>query len=243
MLVPTIGLVQVGSQSMADRYTYLPCIGFFILIVWGADDLLKRWPEWRKFLPVAGSIALAGCLMVTSIQLNYWQDSIKLLSHTVEVTTGNYAADNCLETPWSRPEKNDEAFLCYAEAVRIEAHYPQAQYNLGMELLKRGAFDEACEHLAIAVKLVPDDAGARYSFGTALMDDGKPDEAAAQFSEELRLTPDETQAHYRLAQALSRENKFAGAVSQYREALRFNQDFSEAKKELGEILAAHPDLS
>ena len=86
-LVPVIGLVQTGVQSMADRYTYIPSIGLFILVVWGANDFLDRWPNWKKFLPLAGGVALAGCLAVTSIQLNYWQDSLKLFSHTIEVTS------------------------------------------------------------------------------------------------------------------------------------------------------------
>ncbi|HXE41433.1 MAG TPA: hypothetical protein VN516_00305, partial [Candidatus Baltobacteraceae bacterium] len=82
-LVPTIGIVQVGSQSMADRYTYIPSIGIFILVAWGASDLLNRWPERKKFLPVAATLALTALLGVTSIQLGYWRNSIALFYHTV----------------------------------------------------------------------------------------------------------------------------------------------------------------
>jgi protein O-mannosyl-transferase len=206
-LVPTIGLVQVGSQSMADRYTYIPSIGLFILVVWGANDILNRWPEWKKFLPVAGSIALAGCLMVTSVQLNYWQNGITLFSHAIKVTTDNYTADNFLGRALDGVGQTDVALLLYAESVRIQPHYPQAQYNLGMALWNKGRLDEACEHLAAAVRLVPENAEARYFLGTALMENGKLDNAVTQFTEALRLKPDFSQARRNLDEALARRGK------------------------------------
>ncbi len=95
-LVPAIGLVQVGVQSMADRYTYLPGIGLFIIVAWGLNDLLNSHPQKAKIAAVAGSLALAGCLAATSIQLNCWRNSVELFRHTVRVTTDNYAAADCL---------------------------------------------------------------------------------------------------------------------------------------------------
>ena len=137
-LVPTIGLVQVGAASMADRYTYIPSIGLFIVIVWGVNDLLERWPNWEKFPPVAGGVALAGCLMVTSIQLNYWRNSLAIFSHTVAVTTDNYTADNFLGRALDGIGQTDAAILLYTESVKIAPHYPEAQYNLGMDLWRQG---------------------------------------------------------------------------------------------------------
>jgi protein O-mannosyl-transferase len=203
-LVPAIGLVQVGSQSMADRYTYIPGIGLFIVIVWGANDLLSRWPEWKKFLPVAGGVALAGCLMATSIQLNYWQDSVKLFSHAIRVTTDNYTACNFLGRALDGIGQKNDALLLYAESVRIEPRYPQAQFNLGMDLWNAGRLNEACEHLKAAVELVPDNAEARYYLGDALMENGKPNEAIAQFTEALRLKPGFVQARRKLDEALAK---------------------------------------
>ena len=105
-LVPTIGLVQVGVQSMADRYLDLPGIGLFILIAWGLNDLVNSRPGWRKPVTAACGLALAGCLVVTELQLSFWRNSLAIFSHTVEVTTDNYAAyvhlGNLLEKPARR---------------------------------------------------------------------------------------------------------------------------------------------
>jgi len=93
---PTIGLVQVGSQSMADRYMYIPSIGLFILVVWGVADFLNWRPHWQRIMTMAGGVALAGCLVGTRIQLSYWQNSIELFRHAIEVTTDNFVAYTCL---------------------------------------------------------------------------------------------------------------------------------------------------
>ena len=114
----------------------------------------------KKILPVAGAVALAGCLMATSIQLNYWQDSIKLFSHTIRVTTDNYTACNFLGRALDGIGQKNDALLLYAESVRIEPHYPQAQFNLGMDLWNAGRLNEACEHLKAAVQLVPRQRGS-----------------------------------------------------------------------------------
>ena len=95
-LVPTIGIVQVGPQAMADRYSYLPSIGLFIVIVWGVNELLAAQPRQKEFATLTGTIALVACLLITSFQLAHWQNSLKLFLHTVEVTTDNYTADTYL---------------------------------------------------------------------------------------------------------------------------------------------------
>ena len=202
-LVPAIGLVQVGAASIADRYTYIPGIGLFIVIVWGSNDFLNRWPEWKKYLPVAGSVALAGCLMVTSIQLNYWRNSIALFSHTIAVTTDNYTACNFLGRALDGIGQNDAAILLYAESVKIAPRYPEAQYNLGMDLWQQGRLDEASKHLADAVQLVPDEAVARYYYAKLLAQRHKTAEAIFQYREALRLTPDFPEAKRELNEILA----------------------------------------
>jgi tetratricopeptide (TPR) repeat protein len=232
-LIPAIGLVQVGSQSMADRYTYLPGIGLFILIVWGLNDFLNFRPQGRKMAMLIGGLALAGCLVCTGIQLNYWQNSIILLRHALEVTTGNFVACNFLGRALDDAGKKDEALLRYAESVRIESHYPQAQYNLGMALLNRGWAEKACEPLAAAVRLMPDDAGARYYFGKALMDGGRLDDAIAQFNEALRLNPNLAGAQSKLALVLIKQGKTAEAIPHFAETVRLLPNDAEARFNLG----------
>ena len=197
-LVPIIGLVQTGVQSMADRYTYIPSIGLFIVIVWGANDLLERRTEWKKFLPAAGGVALTGCLMVTSIQLNYWRNSLALFSHTVAVTTDNYAAYNCLGNVLEQAGDKKDAFALYAESVRVEPDYPLGQFNLGMMLLEYGKPDEGFAHLTIAAKLMPRDPTLQFDLGIFLMQHGRPAEAAVHFENALKDKPDFTQAQKQL---------------------------------------------
>jgi tetratricopeptide (TPR) repeat protein len=203
-LVPAIGLVQAGVQSMADRYTYLPSIGLFIIVAWGLNDVLNFHPQKTKITAVAGSLALAGCLAVTSIQLNYWRNSVELFWHTVQVTTDNYAAENCLGTALENIGKKDDAEKLYAESVRIEPDYPLGQFNLGMILLEQGRADEASNHLAIAAQLASRDPVMQFDFGTYLLQHGKPDEAANHFKAALAAKPDFPEARRSLDEALGK---------------------------------------
>jgi tetratricopeptide (TPR) repeat protein len=203
-LVPVIGLVQAGVQSMADRYTYLPGIGLFIIVAWALNDLLNSHPQKAKIAAVAGSLALTGCLAVSSIQLNYWRDSLSLFLHTVEVTTDNYAAENCLGTALEEAGRKDAAETCYAESVRVEPDFPLGQFNLGMILLEQDKEDEASNHLAIAAQLAPRDPVMQFDFGTYLLQHGKPDEAADHFKAALAAKPDFPEARRSLDEALGK---------------------------------------
>ena len=231
--IPAIGLVQVGAQSMADRYTYLPGIGLFILIVWGLNDFLIFRPQWRKMAMLTGGLALAGCLAGTGIQLNLWQNNVKLLRHAINVTRDNFVACNFLGRVLDDSGQKDEALLLYAESVRIEPHYPQAQFNLGMALLNRGWAEKACEPLAAAVRLVPDNAGARYYFGMALMDGGRLDDATVQFNEALRLNPNLAGAQSKLALVFIKQGKTAEAIPHFAETVRLLPNDAEARFNLG----------
>ena len=247
-LVPTIGLVQVGSQSMADRYMYIPSIGLFVLVVWGVNDFLNWRPHWRRIATLAGGVALAGCLVGTRIQLSYWQNSIKLFTHAIEATTDNFVAYTCLgETLRDLGVNNKEAMtnamrLC-AEAVRISPNSPVAQYNFGMALLQNQRLDEAMEHLDAAARLAPCNSEIQYNLGLVLLLHGKLDEAARYFGAALVEKPDFAEAQRRLAQALSQQSKSKEAIFHYRAALRLKPDFADALNELAWILATTPDSS
>ena len=242
-LVPTIGLVQVGSQSMANRYMYIPSIGLFILVVWGVNDFLNWRPHWRRIAELAGGVALAGCLAGARIQLGYWQNSIKLFRHAIEATADNFVAYTCLgETLRDLGMKKEALMLC-TEAVRIAPNSPVAQYNLGMALLQNQRLDEAIEHLAAAARLAPCNSEILYNLGLVLLLHDKPDEAAKYFAAALVERPDFAEAQRRLAQALSRQSKSKEAIFHYRAALRLKPDFADALNELAWILATAPDSS
>jgi hypothetical protein len=208
-LIPAIGLVQVGVQSMADRYTYLPSIGIFIIAVWGANDLLNSRPQKIKIAALAGAAILTGCLVCTSIQLNYWRNSVALFAHTVQVTTDNYAAEDCLGKSLENIGKNDDAEKFYAEAVRIEPDYPMAQFDLGMIQVGLGKPDDASNHLATAVQISPHNPVMQFDFGIFLAQHGQPDEAVSHFKTALADKPDFAEAQKQLNQILQKTNASA----------------------------------
>ena len=202
-LVPAIGLVQVGVQSMADRYLYLPGIGLFIILAWGLNDLLRLRPHWQRPVLLACGTALAACLAVTEIQLCYWQNSLKLFMHTVEVTTDNYCADTYLGNVLEQAGDKEDALSLYAQAVRIQPDFPLGQFNLGMVLLKKGRLVEASNHLAIAAQLMPRSPQVQYDFGLFLSQQGRPEEAISRFNAALLEKPDFLEALNQLAWILA----------------------------------------
>jgi tetratricopeptide (TPR) repeat protein len=240
-LIPTIGLVQVGSQSMADRYMYIPSVGLFILVAWGLNDFLNWRPHWRRITAFAGGVALAGCLVGTEIQLSYWQNSIKLFRHAIEVTTDNFVAYTCLGETLSDLGLKKEAMMLCAEAVRIAPNSPVTQYNYGMALLQNDRLDEALAHLEAAGRLAPHNSEIQYNLGLFMLLHNKPDEAVSHFAAALVERPDFAAVHYRLAQALSRQHKLKEAIFHYREAFRLKPDLADALNELAWILATAPD--
>jgi len=202
-LVPAIGLVQVGPQAMADRYMYLPSIGLFVLLVWGVDALLAKQPRRKEIAALAGTAALSACLIIASLQLQYWQNSVKLFLHAVETTTDNYTADAYLGGALDNAGLADAALPFYAESVRLAPMFAISQWDLGMALLRKGRAGEAAEHLAVASRLTPGDAVIHCYYGKALAAAGKPDAAKAQFTEALRLKPGDTKAQAALAALLA----------------------------------------
>jgi tetratricopeptide (TPR) repeat protein len=199
-LVPAIGLVQVGVQSMADRYTYLPAIGIFILAIWGVNDLLNSSHRKVAICAFASSAALAACLVLTWLQLRYWQNSLRIFAHTVAVTTDNYAADDCLGKTLNTLGQLDKAADFYNEAVRLEPTYPMAQFDLGMNSLARGDSSGASNHLAIAVQLWPVNPVMQYDFGVFLLQHHDTNNAAAHFHAALADRPDFPEAKEKLEQ-------------------------------------------
>jgi tetratricopeptide (TPR) repeat protein len=188
-LVPAIGLVQVGVQAMADRYTYLPSIGIFILTVWGINDLLDSSARKTTICSFAGSAALTACLVLTRSQLGYWQNSLTIFAHTVAVTGDNYAADDCLGKTLHNMGQFDKAGICYNNAVQLEPTYPMAQFDLAMNLLATGDSNGASNHLATAVQLWPGNADMQYDFGYFLWQHQDTNSAIFHFNAALAARP------------------------------------------------------
>jgi tetratricopeptide (TPR) repeat protein len=235
-LLPVIGLIQLAGYSHADRYTYVPLIGVFVLLVWGAHDLTKRWRYGLMAVAVAGSAAIVLSLALTRCQLGHWKDGEALFRHALRVTESNYTALNNLGNALDKKGHSDEAVLWFQAAIRLKPDYAGAHFNLGAVLDKQGLTDEAISQYQEALRLQPDYADPRNNLGTVLDRKGKTAEAIGQFQEVLRLNPDNVEAHYNLGVALDKKGQIDEAISQYQEAFRLKPDYAEAHYNLGTAL-------
>jgi tetratricopeptide (TPR) repeat protein len=236
-LVPVIGLVQVGSQSMAaDRYTYVPLIGLFIVLAWGIPDLLgRRYP--RSALPVAAALAIVACAILAGRQVRYWANTEVLWTRAVEVTSANYQAHNDLGNILAAQGRVEAAAAHFAEALRLRPDFVEAHNNLGFTLARLGRTDEAMAHFAEALRLRPTYAEAHNNLGLALAAHGRADEAIREFREALRLKPDAAETHVNVAVLLARQGQADEAVRHYAEAIRLEPAAPDAHYLLGQLLA------
>jgi tetratricopeptide (TPR) repeat protein len=233
-LFPVIGLIQVGIQSMADRYTYIPLVGIFILIAWGVPDLLPG-RSGRRVLPVAAGVVVLLCAIAARAQVRFWENGITLWEHAVELTLGmdNYSAHVGLGQILRQQGRLDEAVAHFTEAVRIRPGSPEAHRNLWLALSDQGKFDEAVASLSEAVRLDPGRADNQAELGFALTRLGKTEEAIPHYLEALRLKPDSAEVHNALGCALSGGGKTVEGIQHFREAIRLKPDFAEAHFNLG----------
>jgi tetratricopeptide (TPR) repeat protein len=232
-LVPVIGLVQIGNQALADRYTYVPLIGVFLILAWGGQSLLTRWRIPPPAVRAVVSLAIGAYAAVAWAQVRLWKDGETLLSHTTRVTRANAVAHNNLGVALTAQDRIDAALEQYLEAVRINPDYADAHNNLGNALRAKGRVAEAIEHYEQALRLNASFPDAHYNLGISLAQTGRLEEAIGQYREALRLKPEYPEAHNNLGNALADAGRFDEAIEHYREALRIEPEFAEAHYNLG----------
>jgi len=237
-LVPVIGIVQVGSQAHADRYTYIPSIGIFMIVSWGLKAIIGRMEIDKKLLTEIAPVALVAALCVlTWKQVGCWKNDGTLFSHAIAVTKGNYIAYNNLGYFFERSGRRDDAMAYYQKALNFCPDYAYAHYNLGLLLTDMGRTDEAIVHYRKALEIDPGYTKVHDNLGLLLARLGRTDEALAHFRRAFELNPDHAKAHSNLGALLEMMGRTDEASDHYRKALELDPDLDEAHNNLGLRLA------
>jgi Flp pilus assembly protein TadD len=240
MLVPVIGLVQVGEQSHADRYTYLPQIGLYVIIAWGMADISRRWPQRRMILAAAGGV----CLVVLAVgawrQTQYWKNSEVLWKRTLACTRPSWAVENFLGDHLSDNGKMDEAVAHFRRAAELSPNTAAVRFNLGFALYQKSQLAEAQQELEAALELNPGMTDARIGLGVVLYSQGKIEPAIQQYQQVLAGNPTNTAAWSNLGVALESLGRIDEAIFHYRRALEINPALADAQRNLTRVLSGRP---
>jgi tetratricopeptide (TPR) repeat protein len=232
-LVPVIGIVQVGNQAMADRYTYFPQIGVLIALCWGAASLLRPWPRAALALPAVAAVAL---MALNWRQVSYWHDSVTLWHHALEVNDSSPL--NMLQYASAIEDQGflDDAAQFYRKILEADSQSPQARSNLANILSEQGHQDEAERLLREALRIDPNYALAHTNLGHVLYRQGHVAEAIREHDKALALAPHLKGAYCNLAMAEASLGHVDSAIEHYRQALRLEPDFANAHSGLGNLL-------
>jgi Flp pilus assembly protein TadD len=239
MLAPTIGLVQVGIQSMADRYTYVASVGVSIMVVWAANEWIKtqRW-----ILGAMAVLALGACAILTPRQVAYWRTGETLFQHAIEVTDNNYLAYNNLGFDLSNRGEMERAMSDFQKALAINPNYDEAHNNLGYALAALGRYQEATNEYIKALSLNPRLTEAHNNLGIALGHLGFSDAGMREYQIALEENPRHAGAHNNYGVALAMQGKLDEAIVQFRLSLACQENYASAHSDLGNALAMKGDL-
>jgi protein O-mannosyl-transferase len=245
MLLPVIGLIQVGSQAHADRYTYLPQIGLYLLLAWGITDALasrfatgqiRRGGLQRRIVAVTASLAIIALAWCAHVQASHWRNGESLWGHALAVTSGNFMAHDGLGECLANRGRLDEAIDQFQKALNIAPGYPELETNLILALTKKGRTDEAISHLQTLLKEDPNNAQAHYNLGNALQKKGDSQGAIAAYEKALSIQARYPAAHYYLGIALDQNGQIDEAIAHYQEAVKEQPNYPQAYCLLGNDL-------
>ena len=243
-LIPVIGILQVGAQSMADRYTYMPLIGIFCLIVWGVSDFFPN-TKFRIKSALAG-ITLSGLLIVTWYQLEHWKNSITLFTHAIEVTESQNSnfdlAYNNLGTALFEEGQSQAAIKNYKEAIRLNPKYDDAYYNLGLALLSDKKIGQAITQFEKTIELKPYYFKAYNNIGNALVSEGNLEKAILYFQKAIEKHPNFVDAHFNLANAFTQSNQKEKAIYHFKQVTQLQNQNAEAHFKIGTLYYSQLDF-
>ena len=240
-LLPVIGFVQVGSQAMADRYTYIPIVGLFIAVAWIVADLSRLWGLPKLILTASATMLVAVCAITTWTYLHLWKNSQPLFEHALQVTENNYLAYGILGEEYAERGDLENAVRLYHGALNINPRFILARNNLGIALAQQGKQDLAIDQFTSAIRIKPRNAKAHFNLGTIYEQQGKSDLAIQHYEEALRAQPGYADASFRLATLLGKQGRTIEAIQAYHETLQSQPDRLEALNNLAWLLATHND--
>lgn len=223
-LVPVIGVLQVGAQAMADRYTYLPSLGLFAALVWGVSAWTRHWRRQAWWLTAAALVALAACGACARHQLGYWQNSEILFRRDLAVTADNETARNSLGAALLSQGRTNEALAEFRRATRLMPQMAEAHYNLGGVLAATGQTNEAIQELNQAIQFQPNEPKAFNNLAILRAKLGDTNQAIQNFREAIRLRPDYADAHFNFGNFLNQWGDLSQAAQELATAERLNPD-------------------
>ena len=235
MLVPMIGIIQVGPQARADRYTYLPLIGLYLLATWGTMALVSNWGRRRELLNGAAISIITGLMAISYLQTSTWRNSETMWHQALAHTSRNQIAENSLGKALVKERRLDEAATHFRKALDIYPDYAEANTNLADVLCLEGRWRDAVDHYETALRIQPNYAMAHNNLGIALAVIGNTDEAIDQFREALRINANYADAHANLARCLVQIGRREDAVGELTQALRLRPDDARVKERLREL--------
>lgn len=231
-LLPVIGLIQVGPHALADRYTYVPIIGLFIMLVWGIGDLTKSWKYRRLFLCAIGLSSFISLSILAFLQVGYWRNSVTLFERALEVTKGNYIALNNLGRYYIMNGAIDKGICYIKESIRVKPNSGLAHHNIGAGLYTQGHYEQAIEYLKKAQELRFCAHETAQYLGDSYRLTGRTDEAIAAYYQALTINRRNLSAKYGLALALNEAKRNDEAVKELREILSDNHNNLNVRKKL-----------
>lgn len=235
-LVPVIGIVQVGLQSMADRYTYIPLTGIFVMVVWGVAGISEKWPCRRVLIGGLTATVLIACSIATWRQAACWKNSATLAIHALASTRDNFIAHSILGHQLVKDGKFVEAINHYEETASIEPMYAPVYLNIGDVYEKLGRVDESINNYETSLLINPAQTNIHYIIGSSLYSKGKRDEAIQHYYKELDVNPNFVDCHNNLGIALADRGDLDDAIRHFTYALKLEPDYYQAQKNMERVL-------